>query len=354
MSEAAGLAAVPRIWSTGPGGGMMALMTGQTADSEYVPLPGGGAAVYQSTTLAYYRHVDWQGSARLATTPSRTLYSATQYAAFGQPFDSTVGADVSFTGQPQLYGTNTYNFPMRNLSPIQGRWWTPDPAGLAAVDASNPQTWNAYAYVNGDPLEEADPLGLCTPSWSFANGAYQVGGCTQDIPLEDALAEQDLLDLILATNQGRWVMFGHPPILVGVTRPGRQLEPSTAAPNTGGPSAGHCRGAALAENAAALGLDVAGDALAFFPGGGLALAGAQAGVALASTINSSVHQDVTGAVVGIAGFQIAPVGLAAAESAESSWARAVPFFGAVLTVAATLNDARATLRAYEVCKAGHP
>jgi len=173
-------------------------------------------------------------------------------------------------------------------------------------------------------------------------------------PKDDPSLEQDLLDLILATNQPRRVMFGHPPILVGVTRPGRQLEPSTAAPNNGGPSAGHCLGAALEENAVALGLDVTGDALAFVPGGGLALAGAQAGVALASTFNSAVHTDVAGAMTGIAGFQIAPMGLAAAESAGSSWARAIPAFGAFLSIAATVRDVVGASRAYETCRAGRP
>jgi hypothetical protein len=35
-----------------------------------------------------------------------------------------------------------------------------DPAGLAAVDLSNPQSWNRYAYVINDPLIYFDPLGL--------------------------------------------------------------------------------------------------------------------------------------------------------------------------------------------------
>jgi hypothetical protein len=35
----------------------------------------------------------------------------------------------------------------------------PDPAGLAAVDITNPQSWNRYAYVN-NPLGNVDPLGL--------------------------------------------------------------------------------------------------------------------------------------------------------------------------------------------------
>jgi len=48
----------------------------------------------------------------------------------------------------------------RELHPNQGRWISPDPAGLAAVDLSNPQTWNRYAYVTNAPLNAVDPLGL--------------------------------------------------------------------------------------------------------------------------------------------------------------------------------------------------
>src|SRR5271165_6925432 len=42
----------------------------------------------------------------------------------------------------------------------QGRWLVPDPAGLAAVDITNPQTWNRYVYVANNPLAVTDPLGL--------------------------------------------------------------------------------------------------------------------------------------------------------------------------------------------------
>ena len=36
----------------------------------------------------------------------------------------------------------------------------PDPPGLAAVDLTNPQTWNRYAYVANNPLSNIDFLGL--------------------------------------------------------------------------------------------------------------------------------------------------------------------------------------------------
>jgi hypothetical protein len=41
-----------------------------------------------------------------------------------------------------------------------GRWIQPDPAGLAAANPGNPQTWNRYAYVANNPAGAVDPLGL--------------------------------------------------------------------------------------------------------------------------------------------------------------------------------------------------
>jgi len=72
--------------------------------------------------------------------------------------------DRNFTGQNQDLTTGSsgdlYDFAYREYHPIHGRWISPDPAGLAAVDQANPQSWNRYAYVNGSPLNSVDPLGL--------------------------------------------------------------------------------------------------------------------------------------------------------------------------------------------------
>jgi len=48
----------------------------------------------------------------------------------------------------------------RQLSTTEGRWITPDPAGMGAVSPGDPQTWNRYAYVGNNPLNVTDPLGL--------------------------------------------------------------------------------------------------------------------------------------------------------------------------------------------------
>ena len=42
-----------------------------------------------------------------------------------------------------------------------GRFWSPDPAGISAVDYKNPTSWNGYIYVWADPINAADPSGRC-------------------------------------------------------------------------------------------------------------------------------------------------------------------------------------------------
>jgi RHS repeat-associated protein len=149
-----------------PGGGKLALMNGTTLIKAFVPITGGSTAVYTSSGLAYYRHTDHLGSSRLASTPTNTVYSDTAYSAFGEPYAQSGAIDPSFTGQNQDTLPGVYDFLAREHDPNQGRWTSSDPAGLAAADPSNPQTWNRYAYVQNSPLTYIDPLGLylvCSP-----------------------------------------------------------------------------------------------------------------------------------------------------------------------------------------------
>jgi RHS repeat-associated protein len=143
-----------------PLGEKFGLMNGQTLKKAFAPLPDGGIAAYTSSGLAYYRHPDWLGSSRLASTPTRTIYSDTAYAPFGEPYAQSGTADVSFTGQNQDTASNLYDFLFREDSSIQGRWISPDPAGLAAVSLTDPQSWNRYVYVRNSPGLLVDPMGL--------------------------------------------------------------------------------------------------------------------------------------------------------------------------------------------------
>src|SRR6185437_8137484 len=129
-----------------------------------IPLPGGGAAVYNAAGLQYYRHPDWLGSGIVSSTPSRTLLSTTHLTPFG--FDETgAGANYrSFTGERQdtdsIHTGGQDDFLYREYNPEQGRWWTPDPVGISAADLTNPQSLNRYGYAGGAPLENVDPEGL--------------------------------------------------------------------------------------------------------------------------------------------------------------------------------------------------
>jgi RHS repeat-associated protein len=105
-----------------------------------------------------------------------TVYADTAYAPFGEPYAQAGASDLSFTGQNQDTVGGVYDFPAREYS-IQGRWPSPDPAGLAAVDPTNPQSWNRYAYVYNSPLNLLDPTGLCGDAFqqTTTNGVLQVG-----------------------------------------------------------------------------------------------------------------------------------------------------------------------------------
>jgi RHS repeat-associated protein len=149
------------------GGPVLAHLNGQNLDSALIPLPGGEVAVYNASQLTQYNHSDWLGSARLFSTPTGTAISAMSYAPFGEGYGG--GAQyVQFTpgGNDWTVADNEndtgslVDFTFRRYSPSQGRWISPDPAGLAAVDPRSPQSWNRYAYVGGSPLTQTDPSGL--------------------------------------------------------------------------------------------------------------------------------------------------------------------------------------------------
>ena len=152
-----------------PTGAKLALMNGQSLVRAFIPLPGQATAVYTSSGLDHYRHSDWLGSARLTSSPSQSYVSSVAYAPFGESYAQSGTADLSFTGQNPDTTSGDYDFLFREYS-IQGRWASPDPAGLAAVNPTDPQSWNRYSYVRNMPVMLVDPLGTCPGG--FAEGNY--------------------------------------------------------------------------------------------------------------------------------------------------------------------------------------
>jgi RHS repeat-associated protein len=117
----------------------------------------------------YFDLADWLGSERVRTSITGAQVENCTSLPFGdaQTCTGTDESPLHFTGGQWDWESNLTSFWFRSYSTTQGRWLTMDPAGLAAVDITNPQTWNRYAYVANNPLSFTDSTGLnqdgCTP-----------------------------------------------------------------------------------------------------------------------------------------------------------------------------------------------
>jgi RHS repeat-associated protein len=90
---------------------------------------------------------------RVGSSTTGSFLHSMAYAPFGELYAQ--GGSTwfgNFTAQGEYYS----DFAYRRYA-TQGRWASPDPAGLAAA---NPQSWNHHAYVMNNPLALTDPSGL--------------------------------------------------------------------------------------------------------------------------------------------------------------------------------------------------
>jgi len=106
------------------------------------------------------------------------------YAPYGEDYNGSGTTDLAFTDQNQDtakggWSTNLYDFILREYRTAHGRWTSPDPAGLGAVDPTNPQTWNRYAYVVNNPMAMVDLLGddCYDNSGNLIGGVSDANGC---------------------------------------------------------------------------------------------------------------------------------------------------------------------------------
>jgi len=122
-------------------------------------------ATYVNSTT-YVEHGDWVGTVRARSGVSGASVETCTSLPFGDNQNCT-GTDPSplHFAYLQLDSESSLSHSaFRQNSTTQGRWTSPDPAGIAAVDPANPQTWNRYAYATNEPLSFLDPLGLaCLP-----------------------------------------------------------------------------------------------------------------------------------------------------------------------------------------------
>jgi RHS repeat-associated protein len=134
-----------------------------------------------------YLSYDHLGSVRLITDQNANVVSRHDYLPFGEEIPNGSGGrsgngfgafsnvNQMFTGQERdgELVPNTDFFNARYFMGVLGNFTQPDP-GNAGADPYHPQSWNAYAYVLGNPLNGVDPSGMwwcdpedpsCEPDW---------------------------------------------------------------------------------------------------------------------------------------------------------------------------------------------
>jgi RHS repeat-associated protein len=68
------------------------------------------------------------------------MYYDGAYSPMGEMMAEAGTQDRNFTGQNADLAPDLFDFQYRDYHPIHGRWLSPDPAGIGAVDPTNPQS----------------------------------------------------------------------------------------------------------------------------------------------------------------------------------------------------------------------
>ena len=134
------------------------------------------------------------GSAPSSAAPGLALLCTARYDAHGSPMTprsdtnpcrtGSTASDHFYRGERRDAATGAYQLGARTYAPARAGFLTPDTYRSASSGAdlalsSDPLTANRYGYVNGDPVNYADPTGherLCVHCWARDRGKDIVNG----------------------------------------------------------------------------------------------------------------------------------------------------------------------------------
>jgi RHS repeat-associated protein len=133
------------------------------------------------SNVTHFLHANALGSSTVITDGTGSVVNEQLFYPWGTLWEDTSQSEFHFAAFDWGYLTpGILPTPNRMYSYGKGRWMTPDPAGLAAGDASNPKSLNRYSYVMNNPTSLIDPSGLdpvpCPPGSPPGEICIQVNG----------------------------------------------------------------------------------------------------------------------------------------------------------------------------------
>ena len=124
-----------------------------------INIVGGSNTLYYMVSINSTRRLkDHLGSASVVTNSTGAIVGEQRYYPYGETriTSGTIYTDKLYTGQREMTGLGIYHYGARFYSPKLGRFLSPD---SIVPGAANPQAWNRYSYVLGNPLKYTDPSG---------------------------------------------------------------------------------------------------------------------------------------------------------------------------------------------------